>query len=374
MSAQPLRRRSLPRRPLGGRPCRASSTPRAAPALASCGARARRPPSSRARGLGTVLIARSPPPWWAPSPASPATSWACGRQHAQRGQPATTRPGAGGGGRPAGRRLDRRDRRGHAARRRLDPRRGRRRVRQRLGLHRPAQRLHHDQQPRRRPRRTAARSPWSSTTAARQGQGRRDEHVVRHRRRQGRPPGLPTVPLGDSVAVRVGDTAIAIGAPLGLEGTVTSGIVSALNRRSPPARPGGHVLHQRDPDRRGHQPRQLRRPAAQRPASGDRRQLGDRHARHGGEAGNIGLGFAIPINSAKRIAEELIATGKSRTPLMGVQLDSAYTDRRAGAERDGRRPRRRRPTPDGRHHHARQQPQHRRRHRAGRRDPQPRTR
>ena len=49
-----------------------------------------------------------------------------------------------------------------------------------------------------------------------------------------------------------------------------------------------------------------------------------------GEAGNIGLGFAIPINSAKRIAEELIATGTSRTPRIGVNLDTSYTD--AGAK------------------------------------------
>ena len=44
-----------------------------------------------------------------------------------------------------------------------------------------------------------------------------------------------------------------------------------------------------------------------------------------GEAGNVGLGFAIPINSAKRVAEEIIATGKSRTPIMGVKLDMGYT-------------------------------------------------
>jgi putative serine protease PepD len=42
------------------------------------------------------------------------------------------------------------------------------------------------------------------------------------------------------------------------------------------------------------------------------------------EAGNIGLGFAIPINTAKRIAEELIATGTSKTPIIGVNLDTSY--------------------------------------------------
>ena len=43
-----------------------------------------------------------------------------------------------------------------------------------------------------------------------------------------------------------------------------------------------------------------------------------------GEAGSIGLGFSIPINQAKRIAGEIIATGRSDTPIIGVSLDSRY--------------------------------------------------
>ena len=43
-----------------------------------------------------------------------------------------------------------------------------------------------------------------------------------------------------------------------------------------------------------------------------------------GESGNIGLGFAIPVNSAKRIAEEIIATGHSKTPVIGVSLDRRF--------------------------------------------------
>jgi putative serine protease PepD len=45
---------------------------------------------------------------------------------------------------------------------------------------------------------------------------------------------------------------------------------------------------------------------------------------NGSEAGSIGLGFAIPVNSAKRIAEEIIATGTSQTPIIGVSLDTNY--------------------------------------------------
>ncbi len=144
--------------------------------------------------------------------------------------------------------------------------------------------------------------------------------------------GLPAVTLGDSDAVRVGDIAIAIGAPLGLDGTVTSGIISALDRpviageqadlsyinaiqtdaAINPGNSGGPLLN------------------------GAGAVIGVNSAiaslGTGGEPGNIGLGFSIPSNSAKRVADELIATGKSRTPLMGVQLDMAYADGGARVE------------------------------------------
>lgn len=138
--------------------------------------------------------------------------------------------------------------------------------------------------------------------------------------------GLPTARLGDSAAVQVGDPAIAIGAPLGLDGTVTSGIISALDRPVTagegtadlsyinaiqtdaainPGNSGGPLLD----------------------AAGTVIGINSAIASlaSGGEASNIGLGFAIPINSAKRVAEELIATGRSSTPLMGVQLVMDYT-------------------------------------------------
>ena len=144
--------------------------------------------------------------------------------------------------------------------------------------------------------------------------------------------GLAAVTLGDSDAVRVGDIAIAIGAPLGLDGTVTSGIISALDRpviageqadlsyinaiqtdaAINPGNSGGPLLN------------------------GAGAVIGVNSAiaslAAGGEPGNIGLGFSIPSNSARRVADELIATGKSRTPLMGVQLDKAYADGGARVE------------------------------------------
>ena len=140
--------------------------------------------------------------------------------------------------------------------------------------------------------------------------------------------GLPTVPLGNSTDVKVGDAAIAIGAPLGLDGTVTSGIISAVDR---PVTAGG------DASTDTSFINAIQTDAAINPGNSGGPLLNGNGAVIGvnsaiaslaagvnGEAGNIGLGFAIPINSAKRIAEELIATGKSRTPLIGVKLDMAF--------------------------------------------------
>jgi putative serine protease PepD len=135
---------------------------------------------------------------------------------------------------------------------------------------------------------------------------------------------LPPLQLGNSDAVQVGDAVIAIGAPLGLEGTVTSGIVSARDR---PVTAGGEgdtsYINAIQTD------------AAINPGNsggplldGAGRVVGVNSAIASlgvlGEAGNIGLGFAIPMNSAKRIAEEIIATGKSTTPAIGVSLDREF--------------------------------------------------
>ncbi len=138
--------------------------------------------------------------------------------------------------------------------------------------------------------------------------------------------GLEPAPLGNSRAVRVGDPVIAIGSPLGLNGTVTTGIISALNR---PVTAGGQ----------GEQSfiSALQTDAAINPGNSggplldaEGKVIGVNSAiatvaqGSQGEAGSIGLGFSIPINQAKRIAEEIIATGRSDTPIIGVSLDSRY--------------------------------------------------
>lgn len=136
---------------------------------------------------------------------------------------------------------------------------------------------------------------------------------------------LPTVALGDSEAVKVGDAAIAIGAPLGLDGTVTLGIVSALDRPVTAGDTGSDTSYINA----------IQTDAAINPGNSGGPLLDGRGAvigvnsaiatlAIGGEAGNIGLGFAIPVNVAKRIVEELIATGRSSTPIIGVTLDMTY--------------------------------------------------
>ena len=138
--------------------------------------------------------------------------------------------------------------------------------------------------------------------------------------------GLPALPLGTSGDLNVGDAVIAVGSPLGLTGTVTTGIVSALNR---PVTAGGEgdlaFINAIQTD------------AAINPGNsggplldGTGAVIGVNSAiaslgALGGQAGSIGLGFAIPIDVAKRITDEIIATGTSTTPIIGVSLDAAFT-------------------------------------------------
>ncbi|MDZ7576906.1 MAG: trypsin-like peptidase domain-containing protein [Candidatus Nanopelagicales bacterium] len=140
---------------------------------------------------------------------------------------------------------------------------------------------------------------------------------------------LPVVTLGSSAGVKVGDTVIAFGSPLGLQGTVTSGIVSALDRPVTSGGDGGESSFMSA----------IQTDAAINPGNsggplvdGEGRVIGVNSAiaslgggGAGAAVGSIGLGFAIPIDSAKRIADELIATGSSSTPIIGVTVDRAFS-------------------------------------------------
>ncbi|WP_078944806.1 trypsin-like peptidase domain-containing protein [Streptomyces flavochromogenes] len=149
--------------------------------------------------------------------------------------------------------------------------------------------------------------------------------------------GLKPLPLGNSDNVRVGDPVVAIGAPFDLSNTVTSGIISAKERPitaggekgdgsdisyvdalqtdAPinPGNSGGPLL-----DAKG---RVIGINSAIRAAGGG---SGEGEGGSASQPGSIGLGFAIPINQGKRVAEELINTGKATHPVIGVSLDMQF--------------------------------------------------
>lgn len=135
--------------------------------------------------------------------------------------------------------------------------------------------------------------------------------------------GLPTAPLGDSDEVEVGQSAIAIGNPVGFERTVTTGVLSAVNRSLGfgyeellqtdaainPGNSGGPLL-----DSRG-------------------RVIGINTAavrELPGAGPLVGLGFAIPINLARQIADQLVAFGEVRRALLGIrhrEIDASLASR-----------------------------------------------
>ncbi|WKX72433.1 S1C family serine protease [Streptomyces sp. XD-27] len=146
--------------------------------------------------------------------------------------------------------------------------------------------------------------------------------------------GLKPLPLGNSDSVRVGDPVVAIGAPYDLAGTVTSGIISAKER---PITAGGQeedgsdvsyvdALQTDAPINPGNSGGPLMDSKARVIGINSAiRAADDGAGLDGGQGGSIGLGFAIPINQGKRVAEELINTGRATHPVIGVTLDMGFT-------------------------------------------------
>jgi putative serine protease PepD len=165
--------------------------------------------------------------------------------------------------------------------------------------------------------------------------------------------GLVPAVLGDSSKLNVGDTAVAIGSPLGLTGTVTDGIVSTLNRTISVASSAA-PKNEADNSQGGDQGFQFAPPdggqgqatagqgsisinviqtdAAINPGNSGGALVNTKGeiigvnvaiASAGGDSsasGNIGVGFSIPINHAKRIAQEIISTGKATHGQFGVSV------------------------------------------------------
>ena len=139
--------------------------------------------------------------------------------------------------------------------------------------------------------------------------------------------GLPALQFGDSDKVAVGDAVIAIGSPLGLSGTVTLGIISAKDR---PVTAGGSAGESSFINA-------LQTDAAINPGNsggplidttgaviGINSAIATLNGASNSQAGSIGLGFAIPINQARKTADQLIKTGKASYPVMGVSIDMNF--------------------------------------------------
>jgi putative serine protease PepD len=139
---------------------------------------------------------------------------------------------------------------------------------------------------------------------------------------------LPTIELGDSSELKIGDQVIAFGSPLGLDRTVTSGIVSALNR--PVVTGDGINSAESYVDA-------IQTDASINPGNSGGpltdslgRMIGINTAvatlgSASGQSGSIGLGFAIPMNQALRVMNEIIDTGKATRPVLGVFFDRTFT-------------------------------------------------
>jgi putative serine protease PepD len=136
--------------------------------------------------------------------------------------------------------------------------------------------------------------------------------------------GLRPAAIGSSRRMHVGDTVVAIGSPLGLSSTVTSGIVSAIDRPVTtgdndqssyinavqtdaainPGNSGGPLVNMRGQ------------------VVGVNSAIATTGGTFGGESGNIGVGFAIPMEQVRITASQILATGKARYPVIGANVDT----------------------------------------------------
>ena len=125
---------------------------------------------------------------------------------------------------------------------------------------------------------------------------------------------LTPLPLGNSDDVHVGDSVVAIGNPLGLDRTVTSGIVSALQRviTAPDAQYSiDHVIQTDAALNHGNSGGPL--------LNADGQVVGVNSQIQSDTGSNIGLGFAIPINTVKTIAAQIIKTGHAEHAFLGIR-------------------------------------------------------
>ena len=139
-------------------------------------------------------------------------------------------------------------------------------------------------------------------------------------------PKLPPASLGTAQVLRVGDQVVAFGSPLGLSSTVTSGIVSALNRPVTTSDTGSDSSYINA----------VQTDAAINPGNsggplvdlsgrvvGVNSAIATTGGSGSGEAGKIGVGFAIPIDQVKITADQILRTGEARYPVIGATVNTA---------------------------------------------------
>jgi putative serine protease PepD len=129
--------------------------------------------------------------------------------------------------------------------------------------------------------------------------------------------GLTPATLGSTADLSVGDLAVAIGSPFGLQGTVTAGVISALHRNINLGQGENltDAIQTDAPINPGNSGGAL--------ADGKGDVIGINTAILGNSGGNVGVGFAIPISIAKRDADQIIKTGSAQRPFLGISGDNA---------------------------------------------------
>ena len=155
---------------------------------------------------------------------------------------------------------------------------------------------------------------------------------------------LHPLSLGDSSKVQVGDPVVAIGNPFGLDRTVTSGIVSALQRQiqAPNGFSISHVIQTDAAINPGNSGGPLIDAAGSVIGINSQIQTG------GGGNGNVGIGFAVPINTAREVVEQIEQNGEVEARLPRHQRRQHHPGPGQGAETAGRKGRARQRSGQGR--------------------------
>lgn len=127
---------------------------------------------------------------------------------------------------------------------------------------------------------------------------------------------LTPLPLGDSDAIRVGDAVVAIGNPFGLERTVTAGIVSALQRqiRAPNGFTIDKAIQTDAPINQGNSGGPLLDARGQ--------VIGVNSQIESDSGGNVGIGFAVPVNTVREVVSQVLRTGRVEHSYMGIEMQA----------------------------------------------------